>query len=925
MFNHLRFTFILLLFSPITANIIGQENPEPSPKFPIGAFIGDGPNQDVLDMYDSTGFNYVAWKANGGTSSFLSNYKIWATNAGLNTDWVSYYATSYYSKWEAEQNEPYNLPMHVGVKHKYGQQTTWHDTTCWSSLGVTAPACSLMFGPHYRQDQRYKGHYHHPSGDIWHVAYVPRFNLALNNPYSLNSNRNICVLKVVYRFATIYADSVITKDTTFLQDTLKISAFPVNGSFRIFDFEGQTYEYPEYFHSAITGDKMSLDPRFLNYISPNDTILGYAHNADDNGIEFCVDYLGNDSTTLFIDYAEVYDNLGWNFYIDDPEGVADSIRNYIQSFSTWTNINYWFGHDEPYSIDAFTPIHIVDALVDSFSNGRNRVTQYVQPTGMCNGDTFMVDYYKYAKPSKIVIDPYPIGPTYPIRWQDLEWIRDQFQISSSLQPGFWFVGQTFGEKLDSSSNDWYVWRLPEPAELKSTLMLALAHGAKGLFFWLFNSYPEYDPLINANIYTYGMVKEDGTPTELWNLLYDNVIPRLEGRLGDKLLELTYNGNYIQGRYILPSDNANPQTVDYLTLPCVPFSHTANWQAGFFDRNGYSDDKYFFVANLLPNMANSVCIELTRPVSGYTNYRFRNYEGYFDTTFTGSSFSYTLSHSAGEGYLYEIAPVVKYGGKLYASETINNNTLYDDMIIENGVTLTVNAIYDCYANIHIKGNGQLKTVNGGTINFHNGKGIIAEGNPHIYGTSSHKLILDFGSETAGPGIQLLQGAQTTINYCILKNSVNLISSNYSQYQTIINHCDFQNTSSYAISLSGSATKVPSITYCTFTNTDYGIFAAGQSSITISNNTFSNNNLAISLSQIPGAQIIYNYLYSNSGSMPGIFLSSCNGNLRNNSIIGHSIGLSLANSSPLVGANEIYGNLINGIYVGYGSIPDLRASL
>ncbi|HSD62789.1 MAG TPA: hypothetical protein VLB50_03290 [Ignavibacteriaceae bacterium] len=83
--------------------------------------------------------------------------------------------------------------------------------------------------------------------------------------------------------------------------------------------------------------------------------------------------------------------------------------------------------------------------------------------------------------------------------------------------------------------------------------------------------------------------------------------------------------------------------------------------------------------------------------------------------------------------------------------------------------------------------------------------------------------------------------------------------------------------------------------------------------------------ISLSQIPGAQIIYNYLYSNSGSMPGIFLSSCNGNLRNNSIIGHSIGLSLANSSPLVGANEIYGNLINGIYVGYGSIPDLRASL
>ena len=165
----------------------------------------------------------------------------------------------------------------------------------------------------------------------------------------------------------------------------------------------------------------------------------------------------------------------------------------------------------------------------------------------------------------------------------------------------------------------------------------------------------------------------------------------------------------------------------------------------------------------------------------------------------------------------------------------------------------------------------------------------------------------------------------MNYCILKNAVNLVSCTLPQFQTSINHCEFQNTSGYAVSLSGTSTRVPGINYCTFTNTDYGVFGAGQSSFTISYNTFTDNKIAINLSQVSSPQIIGNSVSSDLNSDPGIQLTSCGGNIRANTISGHSIGVSLANSSPQIGDNRIEDNYVNGIYIGAGSAPDLRGAI
>ena len=111
----------------------------------------------------------------------------------------------------------------------------------------------------------------------------------------------------------------------------------------------------------------------------------------------------------------------------------------------------------------------------------------------------------------------------------------------------------------------------------------------------------------------------------------------------------------------------------------------NWHAGFFARPNYSDDKYYFLANLWGESEKTVYVKVTPPAPGYANYRFRNVEeGYFDTTFT-TQITMPLSHPRGEGYLYEVAPIVKYGGKLITNDTLTTDeTLTDNMVIRDGV-------------------------------------------------------------------------------------------------------------------------------------------------------------------------------------------------------------------------------------------------
>jgi len=158
---------------------------------------------------------------------------------------------------------------------------------------------------------------------------------------------------------------------------------------------------------------------------------------------------------------------------------------------------------------------------------------------------------------------------------------------------------------------------------------------------------------------------------LWYLVKENIIPRLKGKLGTTLLELNYTGDTLYlGRNLTGlccgfTNSASTVSNLYLTLsentgatPPPPI----HYYTGFFSRPGDPLDNYFMLVNLITTLERNIFVAIEPPVSGYQNYRFRDIEGLFDTTFN-DGIETLLTYPPGEAYLYQVAPVVLYGGRL----------------------------------------------------------------------------------------------------------------------------------------------------------------------------------------------------------------------------------------------------------------------
>ncbi len=136
-------SFILLAVIICKAPVLAQENPT-SPRFPLGTYLSSHSRTSEL-MYNTlteSGLNTVVQYASDQTRPHLSEFDLIAYNQDHENDWINHYATGYYSKWEAEENQ--TSPGVIGVKHIGGQIAQWKGKQCWSSLNVTAPACSLI-------------------------------------------------------------------------------------------------------------------------------------------------------------------------------------------------------------------------------------------------------------------------------------------------------------------------------------------------------------------------------------------------------------------------------------------------------------------------------------------------------------------------------------------------------------------------------------------------------------------------------------------------------------------------------------------------------------------------------------------------------------------------------------------------------------
>jgi hypothetical protein len=577
-----------------------QNAPTTANEFPIGAFVNEKGDTAIYNSFKNTGMNTIVHFAGDTTKPYLTDYNVIASNhdyvgTGGIMHWIGYYSTGFYSKWETEQNQTDS--QRVGVKHKYGQEATWRDTSCWSTLGVNAPVCSLVYGPHYRQAKSYRTWTH---GCEYCVEYNARFCMALDyDTTMINQDLNVCIIKVVHRYAIIYSpnpNDFIVKDTILAQKTLKVKDFNKDGSFKTIAFDS-TYKYSEVFNVQENEEKYNNNQQNSYPI--------YSDIDSDNGVQFWVDWLTSDTLcTLYIDYAEVYDNDGWNDYISNSERAKNRIINYAQNYSQWSNIKYWYGHDEPYSLDAYVPMRTVDSILRSATIAYPCLINSFYPYWdlMVNGEPHLATYVNTVNPAQLMIDYYPFSPLYnPFRWQDYESARSLFQLIHTVSPNFWFNPQSYGIK-DSATNIWCRARRPSAPELKAMVKLLLAHGCKGIIFWNYDSYAT--TLCNVPGYFDCILDHNGNRTDLWYLIRDNLAPRLKGTLGNSLLKLNYTGNYLRLRKNIGTESESGIYSYIALIDPIASSDTLNFHCGLLnDSLDMNYNKYFLLTNLITNNQN----------------------------------------------------------------------------------------------------------------------------------------------------------------------------------------------------------------------------------------------------------------------------------------------------------------------------------
>ncbi len=130
----------------------------------------------------------------------------------------------------------------------------------------------------------------------------------------------------------------------------------------------------------------------------------------------------------------VYDNNGWDDFIDQPEETAQLITDYALKYDNqdWQNLKYWMGGHEPTSIDAYTPIKTVDDILQANDFPPLMNTIWALWNQDLNGESQLARYYNTVQPNKLLLEHHPIISGYdPPKAFGYELIRKIFLIVKS--------------------------------------------------------------------------------------------------------------------------------------------------------------------------------------------------------------------------------------------------------------------------------------------------------------------------------------------------------------------------------------------------------------------------------------------------------------------------------------------------------------
>jgi hypothetical protein len=689
--------------------------------------IKDVPSLNQTSNYDSLCLFDFIWASNDSGTGTVDEENINAEPE--NIDWISYFTSAKYMKWEAEGDPLFEGS--VRIKHEdalgtFGSLYTDGGVSGWRSGSDPENRNRfLITGPDYWQYPRYT--FTNTSWNPEPIRYQAVFRIKIGSPST--TNVPVCSLFVVM---TDSAGVEHTLDSLLVTSSMLSSTDYVDIAL--------PYNYIGFFNVDSVNKKSYSMPGTFGIQSPP----GYNIYSR---TEFRVKWLGNKE--IFVDYIETYDQMIWErFFLQHPERVVDSIITYDQDFAQNSNfyskLKYYFTMDEPHSLDGYEPLRKVQAILDTHNIQADLLTHwYPEWDGLRDGGLSFPVYKALAQPKKLMFwyapftnNKYTLVPDN--RDFTLYFLHNQLQQAYILDNLYFLSAQTFGRKV---GDNYEQWMLPDTSEVLAETMLALAHGCKGIFFENYYSYT----------YNEGLVEEPTAehhypPRPIWHTV-KKIASRLNDTLGKTLVSLNYSGTALDNGFLRLYPYASIEdmedkitgttvTKDYLTLSVYnnqPSPQIVNFHAGFYGYPSQEGNNYFLLTNQLTTMQRMVNVTVSN--DQFTNIRFRNIEPQynFDITFQNQT-AQAITFPAGEGYLFQVAPVVKYGGKLVYNETVGGGTtLYEDMTIENGATLTVNGNYYAKANITVKSGGKIVAGSNGKIIFDPGKNLIIDGNAQICGT------------------------------------------------------------------------------------------------------------------------------------------------------------------------------------------------
>ena len=854
---------ILVFFTLLLTNNTSAQ--QQVTEFPIGVFSGADDTSNIASISTELGANLVIHDTDPNQRIPLSIFKyLIPYNPWSVADYIHHFSSGMHTMWEAEEQV---TPEQIGMKSEFGSAGQDGNVGYWFSGNNTANANRyLLKGPNYRQLIKYDLDYLNTL-----INYSLKINMKLGTQLS-SFNLDPSQIQVCKIMVTANNGSNIINEVIITADYLSTT-----------QYKDTTYTY-----NLSSLVQQASPPTF----SPGPR--GYRKQVESeivSDVEFKIQWLG--TWELYVDYVELqHDNQIWQAF---EEGGGDSITLQLSNFTQFQNIHYWYTKDEPV-VDRYEPHKIVnDTLVKSVNNQAYKspaITTFLSYDNVVCGynDIYIPQFVNKAQPAKLMVDVYPIrenvndieDPGYTdLLLHEYEKLRSICNTSNTCSPGYYFIGQAFYSDSVGEANK----RMPTRAEFTGQGMLALSHGAKGLIYWKYKT--------QTNDKYEGFDSDTSIRAE-----FHNLAARLKGSLGNTLLSLQHDSSdYLRahwGTYEGTQTSANFS--NYLTLQKSDQSSKGSFHCGvFYDPLDITNNKYYLLLNelTLTGQSTNIGVTVNRPNQNYINWRWRNIEGGFDETITGST-TRSVNIELGQGALYQLAPVVKYGGIIKSSETITGtNELKAAMSIASGATLTVSGTYNIYGNITVNSGGAIVLAQGAKLNFLNGSSLIVNGILASNGITTNKVTFDFitKSYTAQNGIKVNTGASLYVSNSIIKNGC------------------------YGIYCSNSYTST--ISNWEITGCYYGIYF-NNTNIGISNNFIHANNMGIALYNssptLTQNKIADNSNYgvssSGSTSIPKFGSSGTQGK---NKITGNGVGVCafsyslpmLGNNSPLNGGYNTFG--------------------